>query len=66
MVFAFVGSFDVQPVVSPASGRGLASYSMRKLALQSEFRERVLDLRQIYLRINGLRINGLRPFPTSI
>ena len=35
MVFAFIGSLDLRPVVSPASGRGLASYSMRELALQS-------------------------------
>ena len=53
MVFAFIGSLDLRPVVSPASGRGLASYSMRELALQSGFRARVLDVRLIYFRING-------------
>ena len=37
MVFAFIGSLDLRPVVSPASGRGLASSSMRELALQSGF-----------------------------
>ena len=42
MVFAFIGSLDLRPVVSPASGRGLASYSMRELALQSGFGQECL------------------------
>ena len=61
MVFAFIGSLDLRPVVSPASGRGLASYLMRELALQSRFRHRLPQLRVIYLGIDGLR-----PFPISI
>ena len=53
MVFAFIGSLDLRPVVSPTSGRGLASYLMRELALQSRFRKRLPDVRLIYLGING-------------
>ena len=42
MVFAFIGSLDLRPVVRPASGRGLASSSMRELALQSGFGQECL------------------------
>ena len=42
MVFAFIGSLDLRPVVSPASDRGLASSSTRELALQSGFGQECL------------------------
>ena len=42
MVFAFIGSLDLRPVVRPASGSGLASYSMRELTLQSGFGQECL------------------------
>ena len=49
MVFAFTGSLDLRPVVSPPSGRGLASYSMGELALQSGFEQECLT----YARSNS-------------